>query len=41
MKINRVIKTVFMADFFGGLLLAIKKIFKSKKLSTIPLKKEK
>jgi len=31
MKISRIIKTVFMADFVAGLLIAIKKIFKSKK----------
>ena len=31
MKINRIIKTVFMADFAAGLLIAIKKIFKPKK----------
>ena len=31
MKINRIIKTIFMADFFTGFLIAIKKIFKSKK----------
>ena len=41
MKISRIIKTVFMADFVAGLLIAIKKIFKLKKLSTIRLKKEK
>ena len=29
MKISRIIKTIFMADFIAGLLIAIKKIFKS------------
>ena len=37
MKINRIIKTVFMADFAAGLLIAIKKIFKSKKTINYPL----
>ena len=31
MKISRIIKTVFMADFVAGLIIAVKKIFKSKK----------
>jgi len=31
MKISRIIKTVFMADFVAGLLIAIREIFKSKK----------
>ena len=41
MKITRFIKTILMIDFVGGLLIAIKELFKSKKLSTILLKKEK
>ena len=32
MKISRIIKTVLMSDFLAGLLIAIKKIFKPKKL---------
>ena len=31
MKISRLFKTIFMLDFIGGLLIAIKEIFKSKK----------
>jgi len=31
MKISRIIKTIFMADFVAGLLIAIKKIFKTKR----------
>ena len=31
MKIERILKTIFLADFILGLFLAIKKIFKSKK----------
>ena len=41
MKITRYIKTILMTDFVGGLLIAIKELFKSKKLLTILLKKEK
>ena len=32
MKISRIIKTIFMADFVAGLLIAIKKFLKKKKL---------
>ena len=31
MKINRIIKTIFMTDFAQGLLIAIKKFFSTKK----------
>ena len=41
MKISRIIKTVFMADFAAGLLIAIKKIFKSKKTINYPFEKGK
>ena len=42
MKINRIIKTIFMADFvLQDLSLAIKEIFKTKKTINYPLKKEK
>ena len=41
MKISRIIKTVFMADFVVGLLIAIKKIFKSKKTINYPFEKGK
>ena len=41
MKINRIIKTVFMVDFVAGLLIAIKKIFKSKKTINYPFEKGK
>ena len=41
MKISRIIKTVFMADFVAGLLIAIKKIFKSKKTINYPFEKGK
>ena len=41
MKISRIIKTVFMADFVAGLLLAIKIIFKSKKTINYPFEKGK
>ena len=41
MKISRIIKTVLMADFVAGLLIAMKKIFKSKKTINYPFKKEK
>ena len=36
MKISRIIKTVFMADFVAGLLIAIKKIFGTKKTINYP-----
>ena len=41
MKINRIIKTVLMADFVSGLLIAIKQIFKSKKTINYPFEKGK
>ena len=41
MKISRIIKTVFMADFIAGLLIAIKTIFKSKKTINYPFEKGK
>ena len=41
MKISRIIKTVFMSDFVDGLLIAIKKIFKSKKTINYPFEKGK
>ena len=41
MKISRIIKTVLMADFFSGFLIAIKQIFKSKKTINYPFEKGK
>ena len=41
MKISRIIKTVFMEDFVAGFLIAIKKIFKSKKTINYPFEKGK
>ena len=41
MKISRIVKTIFMADFVSGLLLAIKEIFKSKKTINYPFEKGK
>ena len=41
MKFNRIIKTIFMADFFAGLKIAIKEIFKSKKTLNYPFEKGK
>ena len=41
MKISRIVKTIFMADFVSGLLLAIKQIFKSKKTINYPFEKGK
>ena len=41
MKISRIIKTVFMADFVAGLLIAIKTIFKSSKTINYPFEKGK
>jgi len=42
MKISRFFKTIFMTDFIGGLTIAIKELFKSKKKQLIILlKKEK
>ena len=41
MKFSRIIKTIFMMDFVTGLLLAIKKIFKTKKTINYPFEKGK
>ena len=41
MKINRIIKTIFMADFITGLLIAVKKVFNSKKTINYPFEKGK
>ena len=41
MKISRILKTIFMADFIEGLMLAIKKIFFSKKTINYPFEKGK
>ena len=41
MKINRIIKTIFMADFATGLAIAIKQIFKAKKTINYPFEKGK
>ena len=41
MKIYRVIKTIFMADFFTGLVIAIRKIFMPKKTINYPFEKGK
>ena len=41
MKISRIIKTIFMADFVAGLLIAIKKIFGTKKPINYPFEKGK
>jgi len=41
MKISRIIKTVLMADFISGFLIAIKQIFKSKKTINYPFEKGK
>ena len=41
MKATRLIKTIFMTDFFSGLVIAIKKIFKSKKTINYPFEKGK
>ncbi len=41
MRINRIIKTIFMTDFLSGLLIAIKKIFKTKKTINYPFEKGK
>ena len=41
MKFNRIIKTIFMADFVSGLLIAINKMFKSKKTINYPFEKGK
>ena len=41
MKISRFFKTIFMTDFIGGLSIAIKEIFKSKKTINYPFEKGK
>ena len=41
MKITRFFKTIFMTDFVGGLLIAIKELFKSKKTINYPFEKGK
>ena len=41
MKISRIFKTIFLADFVTGLLIAVKKIFVSKKTINYPFEKGK
>ena len=41
MKISRFLKTIFMIDFIGGLFIAIKELFKSKKTINYPFEKGK
>ena len=41
MKLSRILKTIFMADFVAGLVLAIKQIFRSKKTINYPFEKGK
>ena len=41
MRINRVLKTIFMSDFISGLSIAVRKIFKSKKTINYPFEKGK
>ena len=41
MKLSRFFKTIFMTDFVGGLFIAIKEIFKSKKTINYPFEKGK
>ena len=41
MKINRIIKTIFMIDFVQGLLIAIKQFFNTKKTINYPFEKGK
>ena len=41
MKITRFLKTILMTDFISGLFIAIKELFKSKKLLIIHSRKEK
>ena len=41
MKISRFFKTILMTDFIGGLFMAIKEIFKSKKTINYPFEKGK
>ena len=41
MKISRFLKTIFMTDFIGGLFIATKELFKSKKTINYPFEKGK
>ena len=41
MKISRIIKTIFMTDFISGLLIGVKKMFKSSKTINYPFEKGK
>ena len=41
MKLSRFFKTIFMTDFVGGLLIAIRELFKSKKTINYPFEKGK
>ena len=41
MNISRFFKTIFMTDFIGGLFIAIKELFKSKKTINYPFEKGK
>ena len=41
MKISRIFKTVFLIDFLGAFMIAIKEIFKSKKTINYPFEKGK
>ena len=41
MKLNRIIKTIFLLEFVRGLNIAIKEIFKSKKTINYPFEKGK
>ena len=41
MTLNRILKTIFMADFIAGLIIAVKEIFKAKKTINYPFEKGK
>ena len=41
MKLNRIIKIIFLTEFVKGLLIAIREIFKSKKTINYPFEKGK
>ena len=41
MKISRIFKTIFMLDFLGGLSIALRELFKSKKTINYPFEKGK
>ena len=41
MKISRFFKTIFMLDFLGGLTIALRELFKSKKTINYPFEKGK